>query len=31
MLSGLVSKIHREATVLNFGGPDDLEAVEALV
>ena len=29
VLSGLVRKIHREATVVNFGGPDDLAAVEA--
>ena len=29
VLSGLVRKIHREATVLNFGSPDDLAAVEA--
>jgi len=28
VLSGLVRKIHREATVVNFGGPDDLAAVE---
>jgi [acyl-carrier-protein] S-malonyltransferase len=27
VLSGLVKKIHREATVLSFGSPDDLEAV----
>jgi [acyl-carrier-protein] S-malonyltransferase len=29
VLSGLVRKIHREATVVSFGGPDDLAAVEA--
>jgi [acyl-carrier-protein] S-malonyltransferase len=29
VLSGLVRKIHREATVVNLGGPDDLAAVEA--
>jgi [acyl-carrier-protein] S-malonyltransferase len=28
VLSGLVRKIHRGATVLSFGTPDDLEAVE---
>jgi [acyl-carrier-protein] S-malonyltransferase len=28
VLSGLIRKIHREATVVNFGGPDDLAAVE---
>jgi [acyl-carrier-protein] S-malonyltransferase len=31
VLSGLVRKIHREATVLNFGGPDDWAAVEPLL
>jgi [acyl-carrier-protein] S-malonyltransferase len=31
VLSGLVRKIHRDATVLSVGGPDDLAAVEALV
>jgi [acyl-carrier-protein] S-malonyltransferase len=31
VLSGLVRKIHREATVLRFGTPDDLAAVEALL
>jgi [acyl-carrier-protein] S-malonyltransferase len=30
VLSGMVRRIHREATVLNFGGPDDLAAIEAL-
>jgi [acyl-carrier-protein] S-malonyltransferase len=29
VLSALVRKIHREATVVNFGSPDDLAAVEA--
>jgi [acyl-carrier-protein] S-malonyltransferase len=28
VLSGLVRKIHREATVVSFGAPGDLEAVE---
>ena len=28
VLSGLVRKIHREATVVNFGGPDDLASIE---
>jgi [acyl-carrier-protein] S-malonyltransferase len=28
VLSGLVRKIHRDATVVNFGTPDDLDAVE---
>ena len=28
VLSGLVRKIHREATIVSFGGPDDLAAVE---
>jgi [acyl-carrier-protein] S-malonyltransferase len=31
VLSGLVRKIHREASVASFGGPDDLPAVEALL
>ena len=31
VLSGLVRKIHREATVLSFSGPDDLAAVESLI
>lgn len=30
VLSGLVRKIHREATVASFGAPDDLAALEAL-
>jgi [acyl-carrier-protein] S-malonyltransferase len=30
VLSGLVRKIHREATVASFGAPDDLAAIEAL-
>jgi [acyl-carrier-protein] S-malonyltransferase len=28
VLGGLVKKIRRDATILNFGSPDDLEAVE---
>jgi [acyl-carrier-protein] S-malonyltransferase len=28
VLSGLVRKIHRDASVVSFGGPDDLAAVE---
>jgi [acyl-carrier-protein] S-malonyltransferase len=31
VLSGLVRKIHRGATVLSVGGPEDLAAVEGLV
>lgn len=31
VLSGLVKKIHREATVLNVSGPNDLAAIESLV
>jgi [acyl-carrier-protein] S-malonyltransferase len=31
VLSGLVRKIHREARVASFGGPDDLAGVEALL
>jgi len=31
VLSGLVKRIHRDATVVSFGGPDDLEAVERLL
>ena len=30
VLSGLVRKIHRDATVMSFGSPDDLAAVESL-
>jgi [acyl-carrier-protein] S-malonyltransferase len=30
VLSGLVRKIHREAKVVSFGAPEDLEAVRAL-
>jgi hypothetical protein len=30
-LSGLVRKIHREASVGSFGSPDDLAAIEALL
>ena len=28
VLSGLVRRLHRDATVMNFGGPEDLDAVE---
>jgi [acyl-carrier-protein] S-malonyltransferase len=31
VLSGLVRKIRREASVTSFGGPDDLAAVEAIL
>jgi [acyl-carrier-protein] S-malonyltransferase len=31
VLSGLVRKIHREATALTFGTPDDLASVESLL
>jgi [acyl-carrier-protein] S-malonyltransferase len=31
VLSGLVRKIHREASVAGFGAPDDLTAVDALL
>jgi [acyl-carrier-protein] S-malonyltransferase len=31
VLAGLVRKIHREASIVSFGSPDDLTAVEALV
>jgi len=31
VLSGLVKRIHRDATVVNFGSPDDLAAVEKLL
>jgi [acyl-carrier-protein] S-malonyltransferase len=31
VLSGLVRKIHRDATVLSVGGPDDVAAVEAVI
>jgi len=30
VLSGLVRKIHRDATVMTFGTPDDLAQIEAL-
>jgi [acyl-carrier-protein] S-malonyltransferase len=30
VLSGLIRKIHRDASVVSFGAPDDLAAVEAL-
>jgi [acyl-carrier-protein] S-malonyltransferase len=29
VLSGLVRKIHRNATIVTFGGPDDLAGVES--
>jgi hypothetical protein len=29
-LGGLVRKLHREATAVSFGNPDDLAAVERL-
>jgi [acyl-carrier-protein] S-malonyltransferase len=31
VLGGLVRKIHREATVINFGKPDDLALVESSI
>jgi [acyl-carrier-protein] S-malonyltransferase len=31
VLSGLVKRIHRDATVVSFGSPEDLAAVEALL
>jgi [acyl-carrier-protein] S-malonyltransferase len=31
VLSGMVRRIHREATVVNFGTPDDLAAIEPLI
>jgi [acyl-carrier-protein] S-malonyltransferase len=31
VLSGLVRKIHRDATVISFGSPDDLASVESLI
>ena len=31
VLSGLVKRIHRDATVVNFGSPEDLAAVEKLL
>jgi len=31
VLSGLVRKIHRDATVVSFGGPDDLAGVESAI
>jgi [acyl-carrier-protein] S-malonyltransferase len=30
VLSGLVRKIHRDATAISFGGPDDLAAIESM-
>jgi len=29
--SGLIRKIHRDASIASFGAPDDLAAVEALL
>ena len=31
VLSGLIRKIHRDASIASFGAPDDLAAVEALL
>jgi [acyl-carrier-protein] S-malonyltransferase len=31
VLTGLVRKIHREATAVSFGSPDDLAAVESAI
>jgi [acyl-carrier-protein] S-malonyltransferase len=31
VLSGMVRRIHREATVMSFGSPDDLAAIEPLI
>jgi [acyl-carrier-protein] S-malonyltransferase len=31
VLAGLIRKIHRDATVVSFGSPDDLPAIEALL
>jgi [acyl-carrier-protein] S-malonyltransferase len=31
VLTGLIRKIHREAKLVNFGGPDDLQAIESLL
>jgi [acyl-carrier-protein] S-malonyltransferase len=31
VLTGLIRKIHREAKLVNFGGPDDLPAIESLL
>jgi [acyl-carrier-protein] S-malonyltransferase len=31
VLSGLIKKIHRDASIASFGAPDDLAAVEALL
>jgi len=30
VLSGLVKKIHKDATILNFGSPDDLAILDAI-
>jgi [acyl-carrier-protein] S-malonyltransferase len=31
VLTGLIRKIHREARLVNFGGPDDLPAIRSLL
>jgi [acyl-carrier-protein] S-malonyltransferase len=31
VLTGLIRKIHREARLVNFGGPDDLPAIDSLL
>jgi [acyl-carrier-protein] S-malonyltransferase len=31
VLTGLIRKIHREAKLVSFGGPDDLRAIESLL
>ena len=31
VLTGLIRKIHREATLVSFGGPDDLQAVDKVL
>jgi [acyl-carrier-protein] S-malonyltransferase len=31
VLSGLVKRIHRDATIVNFGSPEDLSAIEGVV
>jgi [acyl-carrier-protein] S-malonyltransferase len=31
VLTGLIRKIHREARLVNFGGPDDLPAIQSLL
>jgi [acyl-carrier-protein] S-malonyltransferase len=30
VLSGLIKRIHRDATIVNLGSPDDLTAIDAL-